>query len=58
MPAKPPKPPREEVWGKEDRVNAYGRPIPKPTVKKPKPKPKPERRPVDERGVVHRRGYK
>jgi hypothetical protein len=53
---KPPKPPREDVYGKPDRVDVY--PAPKSIVKKakPKPKPKPERRPVDERGVVRRRG--
>ena len=60
-----PKPPREEVYGKPDRVDVYGKrdlvdvyPGPKDTVKKAKTRvvPKPERRPVDERGVVRRRG--
>jgi hypothetical protein len=54
---KPPKPPREDVFSsKPDRDIFDVYPGPKDTVKKAKPRPKPERRPVDERGVVRRRG--
>jgi hypothetical protein len=56
---RPPKPPREDVYGKPDRDFFDVYPAPKPKLKterRPVPKPKPERRPVDERGVFRRRG--
>lgn len=60
---KDPKPPREDVYGKPDRVNVWGKrdlvdvyPDPKRAERKPRVAPKPERRPVDERRAVRRRG--
>ena len=59
---KDPKPPREEVYGKRDRRDAYPGPVdkarnpdrPERNRKVIYAAPKPERRPVDERGVVRR----